>query len=127
MSFSEKVKTKALVACGRCCCICHKQCGVRIECHHIIPEAKDGANTIENCIPLCFDCHAEVEHYNSQHPKGNMFSPEELRGHRDKWFEQCAHEEASGIDPQDMVYLRRAIQEKKDSDFIRGFNGDDWK
>ena len=85
MPFSPEVKAEALIACGRRCCICHKFCGVRVECHHIVPEAKGGANDLANCIPLCLNCHAEVEHYNPQHPKGNKFSPAELKGHRDNW------------------------------------------
>ena len=85
MPFSLEIKAEALIACGRRCCICHKACGVRMECHHIVPEAKGGPDALANCIPLCFDCHAEVEHYNAAHPKGNKFTPEELRGHRENW------------------------------------------
>jgi len=69
MSFSKDVVELALVAAGRCRCICHKFCGVRIETHHIRPVSKGGDNSFENCIPLCFDCHAEVEHYNDQYPR----------------------------------------------------------
>jgi hypothetical protein len=28
-----------------------------------------------NGIPLCLDCHANVEHYNAKHPRGNKFTP----------------------------------------------------
>lgn len=86
MSFSKEIVEDALVACGRLCCICHKFCGVRIELHHIIPRHKGGDDSCENCIPLCFDCHAEVEHYNTDHPKGRKFTPGELTKHRDKWY-----------------------------------------
>jgi hypothetical protein len=86
MSFPKDVVDLALVAAGRCCCICHKFCGVRIETHHIRPVSKGGDDSFENCIPLCFDCHAEVEHYNDQHPRGRKFSESELRKHRDTWF-----------------------------------------
>ncbi|WP_078118531.1 HNH endonuclease [Thiosocius teredinicola] len=82
----RKVKEQALVSCGRRCSICHTFCGTKIELHHIVPESKGGLSTIENCIPLCFNCHADVEHYNPAHPKGTKFSSNELRGHRDKWF-----------------------------------------
>ena len=57
-----------------------------MECNHITPEAKGGPNTFYNCIPLCFDCHAEVGHYSNEHPKGIKFTPEELRQHRDRWY-----------------------------------------
>lgn len=86
MPFSPDVKLRALVACGRCCCICHKFCGIKIECHHIIQEADGGPSTVENCIPLCFDCHADMLAYDDKHPKGTKYRPEELRLHRDNWF-----------------------------------------
>ena len=86
MSFPKDVVDMALVASGRCCCICHKFCGVRIETHHIRPKSKGGDDSSENCIPLCFDCHAEVEHPNDQHPRGRKFSENELLKHRDTWF-----------------------------------------
>ena len=59
-----------------------------MECNHIVPEADGGPDTLENCIPLCFDCHAEVGSYNNKHPKGNKITPAELRAHRDRWFEK---------------------------------------
>lgn len=59
-----------------------------MECHHIVPESKGGTNTFENCIPLCFDHHAEVEHYNSEHPRGTKYSVNELKQLRDAWYEQ---------------------------------------
>lgn len=86
MSFSREIVEDALVACGRSCCICHKFCGVRIETHHLKPKHQGGDDSFENCIPLCFDCHAEVEHYNSNHPRGRKFSEGELRKHRDNWY-----------------------------------------
>jgi len=75
-----------MIACGRRCCLCHKFTGVGMECHHITPQSKGGDDTYDNCIPLCFDCHAEVGHYSAEHPRGTKFSLEELRGHRDHWY-----------------------------------------
>ena len=57
-----------------------------MECHHIIPSEKGGTDTDDNCIPLCFDCHADVQHYNDKHPKGTKFFPEELKARRDEWY-----------------------------------------
>jgi hypothetical protein len=88
--WSRDIKDKALVACGRRCCICHRFCGTKIELHHIIPESKGGEFSLENCIPLCFDCHAEVGHYNPLHPRGTKYTTIELRGHRDRWFSAMA-------------------------------------
>ena len=82
-----KVKDEALVACGRRCCICHRFCGRNIELHHIVHESQGGDSTFENCIPLCFDCHAEAGHYNNNHPKGTKYSPQELSKHRERWYE----------------------------------------
>lgn len=82
----SEVKDQALASCGRRCCICQEFCGTNIELHHILPEADGGAATIENCIPLCFKCHAEVGHYNVRHPKGTKYRAGELKKHRDAWF-----------------------------------------
>ncbi|HPE73298.1 MAG TPA: HNH endonuclease [Candidatus Competibacter sp.] len=83
----QKVKEEALVACGRRCCVCHRFCGRNIELHHIEMESKGGKSIFENCIPLCFDCHADAGHYNSNHPKGTRYSQSELRKHRDSWYQ----------------------------------------
>jgi len=88
MSFSPKVKEKVLVASGRCCCICHKFCGLKIEVHHIIEVAEGGHNTFKNAIPLCFDCHADMRSYDKKHPKGNKYSETELKAHRDNWYKK---------------------------------------
>jgi hypothetical protein len=85
MPFSRKVRDRALVAAARHCCVCHKRRGLNVEVHHIIPEAKGGANRFENAIVLCFDCHADAGHYNPNHPKGTKFSPTELVLARDEW------------------------------------------
>lgn len=86
MSFPQDVANKALVACNRCCCICHKFCGTKIELHHIKQKAYGGNDTFDNCIPLCLDCHADMGRGDSKHPKGKRYTEEELRGHRDNWY-----------------------------------------
>lgn len=88
MGFPKGVAEKALVDCGRCCAICHKFCGIKIELHHIKQAADGGEDTYNNCIPLCFDCHAEVKAYNPRHPKGRQYTESELAFHRDKWYEK---------------------------------------
>lgn len=57
-----------------------------MELHHIQQEADGGMPDFENCIPLCFDCHADVGHYNPRHPKGKKYSTGELKAHRDQWY-----------------------------------------
>ena len=61
--FNEEQKVKVLLWCARHCCLCGKHCGVAIEVAHI----EKGSNDIDNAIPLCFQCHAEVGHYNRSH------------------------------------------------------------
>lgn len=89
MAFPVPIVVQLLVACHRCCCICHKFCGNKIEIHHIVPEAQGGPDTEENGIPLCFDCHAEVEAYYVQHPHGRRFTRSELKKHKQQWFALC--------------------------------------
>ena len=45
MGFSDTVAARALVASGRCCCICHKFCGTKIELHHIKQRAYEAEDT----------------------------------------------------------------------------------
>jgi hypothetical protein len=54
-----------------------------MQIHHIIPSVNDGPGTYENGIPVCLDCHAEVE---SRSNMGRAFTAVELREHRDRWF-----------------------------------------
>jgi hypothetical protein len=54
-----------------------------MQIHHIVPEAEGGSGEYFNGIPVCLDCHAEIE---SKSNMGRSFSAEELRLHRDQWF-----------------------------------------
>jgi len=89
MPFSSSIKEEALVKSRRCCCVCHEFAGVYANVHHIIQESNGGPNSLENSIVLCLRCHGEAGHYNVNHPMGNKYSPEELRSHRDWWWEWC--------------------------------------
>jgi len=90
MPFSQSIKEELFVRSTRSCCLCHNFCGTKIEAHHIIPEGEGGKNDLDNGIALCFNCHAEVLNYNEKHPKGNKFTPKELKRHRDNWFKECS-------------------------------------
>jgi hypothetical protein len=87
----EEVET-LLVACHRRCCVCHKFCGVKIEVDHIISATTPQSGNIDNAIPVCFDCHAEIHHYNPAHPKGRKFQPSELRRHKEQWLAICQNQ-----------------------------------
>ncbi len=87
--FSQKEVVQLLAACHRRCCICHRFCGVKIETDHIVPAADGGADDIDNAIPVCFECHAEIHSYNDKHPRGRKLRPEELRAHKEQWLAIC--------------------------------------
>lgn len=101
MGFPSNVSERALVASGRRCCLCHKFCGMKMELHHIDQVADGGEDTFDNCIPLCFDCHADVKAYNPRHPKGKSFSISELKAHRDAWYSKVS---GSGLIETNVAY-----------------------
>lgn len=55
-----------------------------MQIHHIHPDAQGGSGEYENGIPVCLDCHAEIE---SKSNMGRKFSAAELRLHREGWFD----------------------------------------
>jgi hypothetical protein len=114
MPFSPEVKTLLFIRCGRLCCLCLKQCGVNIEVAHIRQESKGGSNDEENGIPVCFDCHQEMESYVDSHPKGNKFRPPELIARRDRVYSLV---ESGAIYAQIVaMQLRRSSNEPTNAD-----------
>ncbi|HOQ86601.1 MAG TPA: HNH endonuclease signature motif containing protein [Phycisphaerae bacterium] len=89
MAFDRREVEDLLVQCHRRCCICHRFCGTKIETDHIEPRAESGNDDIDNAIPVCFECHAEIHSYNPDHPRGRKFTPGELRKHKEQWLEIC--------------------------------------
>lgn len=87
--FNRDEVAALLVLCHRRCCVCHRFCGTKIETDHIVPAAESQDHSIENAIPVCFDCHAEIHAYNPKHPRGRRFTPEELRKHKEQWLHIC--------------------------------------
>lgn len=88
--FNTKGKIKCLLWCQRHCCLCEKICDVDIEVAHIDQDIKnkEKLNNINNAIPLCYDCHAKIGHYNNNHPIGNKYSIEELKKRREQIYEK---------------------------------------
>ena len=84
--FSEEDKVRCLLWSARHCCLCGKPCGLNIEIAHIPGE--EDSNDIRSAIPLCFDCHGTIGHYDPKHPKGLKVRAEELRKRRDQVYEQ---------------------------------------
>jgi hypothetical protein len=81
--FTPDVAARLLAAARRHCCLCLRWCGQRIQIHHIVPEAQGGSGDYDNGIPVCLDCHAEIE---SRSNMGRQFTSDELRLHREQWF-----------------------------------------
>jgi hypothetical protein len=86
--FSEEVKRKVLLWSYRHCCICGKSCGLDIEIAHINPAKKRNAGDIDNAIPVCYHCHADLGRYFTKHPKGTKYKDEEIKKRRDQVYEQ---------------------------------------
>ncbi|NJB84194.1 HNH endonuclease [Wenyingzhuangia aestuarii] len=95
MGFRGKVVEDALISCGRHCSLCHKFCGTKMELHHIKQRKDGGEDSFENCIPLCFDCHADVMQYNPDHPKGKKYTLSELKRHRDNWYDKIKNSQGN--------------------------------
>ena len=107
MVFKREVEN-LLVICNRCCCICHRFCGIKIEIDHIHQKSESKGDSIENAIPLCFDCHAEVHMYNNDHPKGRRYSSEELKLYKDRWIKICESNSnplVSDMNPKNNILL----------------------
>ena len=83
-AFSDDTKRKTLLWSDRHC-LCGKACGTDIEVAHI--DSRDD-NDIDNAVPLCYDCHAEIGRYNAEHPRGNKYKPPELKARRDQIYER---------------------------------------
>jgi hypothetical protein len=116
MTFPAPIRDDALVASGRHCCLCHKFCGLKLELHHIVQKAEGGADTFDNCIPLCFDCHGDMRSYDHKHPKGTKYTPSELKRHRDNWYSKVKAspgssytEKAADLDRAVFTSLRESL------------------
>ncbi len=59
MPFPEPIKDEAKRK-ARYCCVWCKQMMIPIEVHHIIREADDGPNTLDNAVALCPTHHNTV-------------------------------------------------------------------
>jgi len=112
MGFNKTIVEDALIACGRHCCICHKFCGTKIELHHIQQRKDGGEDSFDNCLPLCFDCHADVMQYNPEHPKGKKYIHTELKRHRKNWYEKVKRSEGSVISESSYLNLDKITFER---------------
>ena len=88
--FPRKDADGLLAECHRRCSICHRFCGIKMELDHINPDKEENRDSIENAIPVCFECHAEIHLYNDSHPRGRKYHPEELLIHKEQWLSICS-------------------------------------
>ena len=65
MAFKDAEADELLVDVHQQCCICHRYCGFKMELHHIESRSKSQNDSIENAIPLCFECSVQVQLYNN--------------------------------------------------------------
>jgi hypothetical protein len=54
-----------------------------MQIHHIEPDSENGPGDYDNGIPVCLDCHAEIESHSNM---GRSFTAAELKEHRNRWF-----------------------------------------
>ncbi len=54
--------------------------------HHI--DGNPSNNDQDNLIPVCFDCHGELESYNPEHPVGTKYRFLEIKTRRDQLYEK---------------------------------------
>jgi hypothetical protein len=85
-----------------------------MELHHIIPSEANGNDAYDNCIPLCFDCHAEVKAYNPRHPKGKKYTESELREHRNRWYGKVRQSEGIATSVEYVDVDRKLYMEIRD-------------
>ncbi len=83
---SEETRIKLFQWCSRHCCFCGKECATSIEIHHI--DGDHSNNQEDNLIPVCFDCHAHLGHYNPDHPRGNKYREEEIKARREQIYDK---------------------------------------
>lgn len=85
MAFNQNEVEKLLADTGRRCCLCgtlHK-----VQVHHITPLNERGTDDIDNAIPLCPNCHAEVHAGYGYGRTTRTYTASELKLHRQRTVE----------------------------------------
>lgn len=89
MAFPESVKDEAKERAHYSCVWC-RNTAVRLEVHHIVPDAEGGSDNLDNAVPLCPNCHSELD--------ANPQLRTAIRKRRDWWWQKCAEEEEARPD-----------------------------
>jgi hypothetical protein len=96
---------------------------VDIEIAHL-PGFEQSSDTNDG-IPLCFDCHARIGHYNRRHPRGNKYDAAELRARREQVYEEYTRHLIPPITHQiTQVTVSGAIRSLPDVGFNLVHSGD---
>jgi len=90
VGFDQKEAELLLTNTGRRCCICGQLHHVQL--HHIVAVEKGGTDEIDNAIPLCPNCHNEVHTPYAAGRTTKVYTPDELRLHRQRTIEQVRNE-----------------------------------
>ena len=81
----EEDRAQLLLWCARHCCFCGKPCTTNIVIHHI--DGNPSNNDRDNLIPICCDCHGELERYNPEHPVGTRYCHLEIKKRREQIYD----------------------------------------
>ena len=84
MPFPEKIKLEAKRKSHFACVICHQPF---VEVHHILPEADNGPDDLDNAAPLCGSCHDLFG--------ANPVKRKQIREMGDFWWEICEKKPAN--------------------------------
>ena len=76
MAFTEKLKLEVKKKAAFRCCRCYE---IGVDIHHIIPQAENGPDDIENAAPLCQNCHDRFG--------ANPEKRKEIKQMREHWYE----------------------------------------
>jgi hypothetical protein len=89
MPFSEAVKLEVKRRAAFQCCRCRE---IGVDIHHIVPQAQDGSDDIDNAAPLCQNCHAQFG--------ANPEKRKEIRQMRDWWYDVVREKYSTGDQSQ---------------------------
>lgn len=116
--FSPELRERLLLWCGRHCCLCGKSCGLFIEIHHIVPRYKGGGSDADNALPVCFDCHGKLSHYDDRQPKGTKYRADELKERREQIYEENTRRLVPALEYKVDSELARVIKKRPDGETI---------
>lgn len=107
----EEDRAKMLLWCARHCCFCGKACTTNIVVHHIDGDSSN--NDLDNLIPVCFDCHGELERYNPKHPVGTKYRHLEITTRREQIYDLYTRQYLRQVDIKISRYHLGMLERKE--------------